>query len=144
LQTKSESTGNAVVEALEVLRGLQAEEVSMDELEETKHAIESSFVFRLDSHDKVLSRQAILQLRDYPDDYDTAYLDSLRELLPSEIREVAKRRWDASKFVILVVGNEEAYAALNTALDEAPEPLKSFNIKRIGFDERLVYEANSY
>jgi len=141
VQTKAESTGDAVVESLKVLKGMQKENVSEVELEETKHSIESSFVFRLDSPDKVLSRQAILQLREYPANYDTDYLETLRELQPSEIREAAKKRWDPERFVILIVGNEDAYVGLEEALSVASEPLRSMEIKRVTFHESLVFDA---
>jgi zinc protease len=139
LQTKSESTGLGVVESIDVLQNMQKELVSADELNEARRSITNSFVFKFDSTDELVQRAALLRLLDYPLDYDATYVDKIESLTPEDIRTAAKAHWDPSQFVLVVVGNETAYTSLEKAAKEHPALLGQFPIRRMRFDQKLVF-----
>ena len=137
VQTKSESVGDALVESLAVLTELQTVPVPAAELDETLRAIQNSYVFRFDSPDDIVRREALLELLEYPDDYDTHYLERVGAITAADLEGVANRLWDPAKFTIVVVGNEAAFQDLRDSQSSLPEPLRSLPIKRMTFREKL-------
>lgn len=140
LQTKANSVGSAISESIEVLRGLQSHEPLKDELAEKKSAISNSFVFNFGSIDEIAGRTARQELLNYPSDYDKTYLSKVQEVTPEEVTEVARNRWDPSQFVIVVVGNDAAYAALEQERSREDSMLRSFDLRKLGFDESLLIQ----
>lgn len=137
VQTKSESTGAAVQEALQVLVGLQRAPVPEAEIQEAKDSLINSFVFRFDSLSEAVQRQAILRLLNYPHEYDATYIPGIASVGPEEIQRVAQRRWDPERFVVLVVGNEQAYESLQALMQDPPQQLKGLPLRRVTFDYAL-------
>jgi len=137
LQTKAESSGTAIVESLRVLGSMQRELVSAEKLGEAKRSISNSFIFRFDALDDVLNRRALQQYLHYPEDYDATYLPRIGALTPEAIRLTAERRWERSKFVIVVVGDDTAYAAVQQALASGAPELEGFTLREVSFDGRL-------
>jgi zinc protease len=139
VQTKAESTDEAIVEALQVLKGMQDEGVTEAELSEVKHSIENSFIFNFAATDRILGRHATIELFGWPDDYDQTYVSKIRGVSLADTKEVAQKRWNLSQFVFIVVGNEEAYAQLERRLKEEPRLLAGMPLKKIGFDQKIVW-----
>lgn len=138
LQTKSESVGAGLQAALGVLRDLQEREVPLQELEESQQSIQNSFVFRFDTTDEIVRREALLRLLRYPDGYDATYLGRIGAVSPSDIQRVARSLWDPAQFIIIVVGDEAAHDSLKTAVAQLPAPLPELGITRMTFDEKLA------
>jgi predicted Zn-dependent peptidase len=138
LQTKAQSVGNAMTEAVNVLNTLQGEPPAQDELAEKKAAIRNSFVFNFDSADDIVGREARLELLHYPSDYDRTYLPKIEAVEPQAVATVAKDRWQPSNFVVVVVGNESAYSNLEQVLSNNPGPFKGFEVHKLRFDGALV------
>lgn len=138
LQTKAESVGPAIVESIAVLKKLQNEDPTREELSEKSSAIENSFVFNFGSMDEIAGRMARQELMSYPPDYDATYLQKIRAVSPKEVREVAKSRWDPAQFVILIVGNEAALAALEAERAKPSSSIASFELNKLSFDEALT------
>lgn len=139
LQTKAESTGQAIVESVDTLRGLQSRAVAADELGEARRSITNSFVFKFDTTEELLQRAALLKMLDYPSDYDVTYVGKIRAVSEADIQTVAKKYWDPAKFVVVVVGNETAYNSLQKALEANPEALPGLHVQKMRFDQKLVF-----
>jgi zinc protease len=138
LQTKGESVGLALAESLAELERLQREAPSESELEERRQAIANSYVFNFDSRGEVAGRLANQELLGYPPDYDSTYLNKIAQVKAEGISEVARKRWDVNGLVVVVVGNQEAYAALERDRREGKGVLGilgRYDLNRIGFDE---------
>lgn len=138
LQTKGESVGLALAESLAELERLQREPPSESELEERRQAIANSYVFNFDSRGEIAGRLASQELLGYPPDYDRTYLAKIAAVRAEGISLVAQERWDLNGLVAVVVGNQEAYAALERDRREGRGVLSGlgrYEIKRIGFDE---------
>jgi zinc protease len=136
-QTKAESVGEATVESINVLIGMQQADPTEAELAERKAAIRNSFVFNFESADSVAGRIARLELLNFPFDYDETYLTKIDQVQPTAVTAVARDRWDSTKFVVVVVGNESAYSHLTKMMQESPGPLKGFELIKLGFDQAI-------
>lgn len=141
LQTKAQTTGEAIVEAMKVLQSLQTAPVPAAELQETQDTISNSFVFRLDSSSELVRRYALLKLLNYPSDYDLTYLPRLRAVDTEGVLQVARSRWDLGKFVIVVVGNETAYNSLEKLSADRPPFLQNMKLYRVNFSQHLELPA---
>jgi zinc protease len=137
LQTKAESTGEAVVEAMKVLQEMQTFPSPVRDVEERKASIEKSFIFNFASPDAVLGRRAQMELLRYPADYDATYLGKIAAVDVEDIQQVAQVRWDLKKFVIVVVGNSQALRLVEQKILREPELFKGMPVIRAGFDTRL-------
>ena len=137
LQTKSSSTADALVATLEVLQELQEEPVSDAELEVANRVVSNSFVFQFESPYGVVQRWAVLKMLDYPEDYDSLYLKRRSEVSAKDVLEAANTRWDISKFVVIVVGNDEARSSLEELMKNPPSVLSGMTISYADFDEIL-------
>ena len=105
LQTRADQTD----EALQLLRSELDKYVAngpdKDELEDSISNITGSFPLSLDSNSKVLGYLAMIAFYDLPEDYLDTYLDNIRKVDISDIREVLKRRIDVDHMVTVIVGN---------------------------------------
>ncbi len=137
LQTKAPSTGDALIESLRILEGLKQSPVTGDEIAEAHRSISNSFVFKFDSSEELVQRAALLKMLDYPLDYDATYVDKINGADVTQVQSVAQRRWDPSKFVVVVVGNETAYTALESALKTQPTAFSTLPLRRVRFDQKL-------
>jgi zinc protease len=138
LQTKAQSVHAAIDESIGVLQSLQKAPPSESELDEKKAAVRNSYVFNFDTPADVAGRQARLELLKYPADYDQTYLPKIDAVTPQGVEEVAQNRWDPSQFVVVVVGNESAYAALSQAMQAKTGSLAAFDLKKLGFESAIV------
>lgn len=140
IQTKAESTEDAIRGSVDVLKNMQAENVELEELGKVKKSVESSFVFKIDSPEKAVGRKATLRLLNYPPDYDEHFLSTLSDLEPPAIKTVADRRWNPDEFVIVVVGNKTAYNSAVSFMNSLPAELQTFQLKVLPFTNRLITE----
>ena len=142
VQTKAESTVQAMGESLNVLKFMQNKLVADEDLERVRDGVRNSFVFKFDSPKKMVSRRATLRLLGYPDSYDDDYIERIVSVSPEEIRKVARKRWDIGKFVVVVVGNKKAYSSLKESLgsesDDTLAPIKGLPVKKLKFNQRLL------
>ncbi|MCB0332209.1 MAG: insulinase family protein [Bdellovibrionales bacterium] len=138
MQTKAQSTVDALKESLRIVGELQQAPATEDEVALVKQAIQSSFVFRFDSPSKSAVRQALLKLYKYPKDYDERYLERIFAVDGEQVQQVAEDRWRMDDFVIVVVGNETAYNLLKTALESPPQELAGYSIIDGTFYEKFV------
>ena len=138
LQTKADSVAPAIEESIGVLSKLQSAPPTEEEMEEKRTAIQNSFVFNFDAIDDIAVRNARLKLLEYPADYDQTYLTKVGGVTPAAVEEVAQKRWDPKKFVIVVVGNEAAYQRLEKAMADKNNPLNPFPLVKLRFESAIV------
>jgi len=137
VQTKADSTGAALVESIGVLEQLQREPPTAEELGEKRQAIENSYVFNFGSVGEIAGRLARQELLGYPSDYDATYLSKVAQVTPSDISKVAAERWNPSKLVAVVVGNDSAFQALEREHARPESRLNAFRLQKVSFGEAL-------
>jgi zinc protease len=137
VQTKAESTGQAISASIAELKVLQKEQASVEELSEKKLAISNSFVFNFSSRDEIAGRMATQELLGYPAGYDATYLKTIDSVTPGDVQSVARSRWNPAEFVIVVVGNEVAYRAMEQERSRPGSELAEFDLIKLGFGEAI-------
>jgi zinc protease len=137
IQTKSESTAQAIHSSLDIIQNMQSVPVDLSELDQAKKSVQSSFIFKFATPEEVIRREALLRLLSYPADYDKTYVSKVEALIEKDVHAVAKKYWDLSKFVIVVVGNEKAYNSLAQQLKENVQGFAGLKLKECSFLESL-------
>ena len=67
------------------------------------------------------------------------YIPKLEAVTIDDLKEVALRRWDLDKLIILVIGNDQAYQSLVRFKESAPGFLKQVPIRELKFDQKLQF-----
>jgi zinc protease len=139
LQTKLDSTGPAIAGVLDILKGLQSEDVTAEELETVKQAAINTYVFKFSSSAAVTTRRALFDLLGYPSDYDERYLPAVKKVDFAAVRTVANRHWHADRMVIVVVGGKASIESIEAQMKSGG--ILSQPIVRAQFDEKLQVPA---
>ncbi len=140
LQTKANSVGAAIDESIKVLEQLQEKDPGNEELSERKAAIANSYIFNFSSADEIAGRVARQELLHYPADYDQTYLPKIESVTARAVSEVARNRWNPSKLLIVIVGNEQALANLEAERAKTDSPLRNLPLSKLRFNETVVMQ----
>ena len=117
--TASNNTAKALEALYEEVNGMLKNPPTEAELQKAKEGILNSFVFKLDTSEKVLSDQMRLEFAGYPLDYTKTYADQIRKVTLAEVNRVAKQYLNPTGFAVLVVGNPAELGAPISALTTA-------------------------
>jgi zinc protease len=131
MATKSETA----LESVEALKGeamrLVSTPVTAEELSLAKESILNAFVFTMDTREKALSQQVLLELYGFPPDYFTKYPGLIEKVTAADVERVAKKYVHPDQLAVLVVGNEKNFETPLTTLGPVtkiditiPEPPK--------------------
>ena len=138
LQTKSQTTAQAISSAIEVIKDSQLNAPSEQRVAEIIGSAEKSFVFKFDSLEESISRKSTLKYGGYPEDYYDTYLDNIRKVTADDLLRVARKYWDPERFIVLVVGNTNAYNQLADLTKQAESVFYNKPIKKLNFTEKIV------
>jgi zinc protease len=103
MDTKPESTGEAVAGIFGVLNRMRNEDVTPTELAESKQRIVGGMVLGMQTIEQQASRRAEQLLNEYPDDYYDQYPKRIGEVEASQVRELMAKYADDSKMTVVVV-----------------------------------------
>ncbi len=109
MATKSGTTLESI-EALktEVAR-LVSEPVTAEEMSLAKESILNAFVFTMDTRDKALNQQVLLEFYGFPKDYFVKYPSMIEKVTAADVQRVAKTYVHPDQLAVLVVGNEKDF-----------------------------------
>jgi zinc protease len=114
--TKSTST----IEAIQALFGnidrLSKEPISEDEIKRAKDSILNSFVFNLDSPDKVLRERMAYEYYGYPADFLDRYRAGIEKVTAADVARAATKYLHKDQLAVLVVGNTAEFDKPLTSL----------------------------
>jgi predicted Zn-dependent peptidase len=101
------------VEAIGVIRGIikdmQTNPVTDEEITTAKNSLINSFVFRFERKNQILSQFISLKLDGYPDNYLETYIDNIRKVTKADIQAAARKYMDPAKMILVVVGDEKKF-----------------------------------
>jgi zinc protease len=107
--TKSGSTAAALEGLKKQVEDMRQSGVTADELKIAKDAILNSFIFTVDSRDKVLAERLSYEFYGYPPDFLERYRAGIEKVTASDVDRVAKKYLHPEQFSILVVGNKKDF-----------------------------------
>jgi len=101
------------IEAVEVIKGIikdmQTNPVTDEEIATSKNSLINSFVFRFEQKSQILAQFMSLKLDGYPDNYLETYIDNIRKVTKADIQEAARKYMDPAKMIFVVVGDEKLF-----------------------------------
>jgi zinc protease len=111
VDTKSESTVEAITIIMDELRKVREEPVTEDELERAKEGLKNSFVFNFSNPFSIASRKASYEFWGRPADFLDTYLAKVDAVTAADILAAAQARIHPDQMAILVVGRAEDFDA---------------------------------
>lgn len=112
LQSKAESTVEAIGAVIEQIEKLRSQEVEAQELAVAKESVLNRFVFAFDNPAQIVNRQVRYRFFDLPADYLTTYRDRVAAVSARDVARVARRHLHPDRLIILAVGPEKTKSAL--------------------------------
>jgi zinc protease len=116
MATKSGTT----LEAIEALKGevsrLVSAPVTETELSLAKESILNAFVFTMDTREKALNQQALLEFYGFPTDYFVKFPSMIEKVTAADVSRVAKAYVHPDRLAVLVVGNQKDFEKPLTTL----------------------------
>jgi zinc protease len=104
LNTKVESTGEAIEALLAQTRKMTTTPPTEAEVAKTKQGILSSFVFEYDSKREILNQQILYEYYGYPLDWLSRYRAGIEAVTTAQVRAAAAKYLHPEEFSIVVVG----------------------------------------
>ena len=103
--TKSASTIESIQALDEQIDDLPKHPITEDEIKRAKDAILNSFIFNLDSPDKILRERMAYEFYGYPLDYLEKFRAGVEKVTAADVARVAAKYLHKDKLAVLVVGN---------------------------------------
>jgi len=102
--TKSETTAKAVREMIKVIRGMQTDPPTADEMKRGKDSYLNSFVFKFDSKAEVVNRLMTYDFYGLPEDFLQREKEQVEAVTADDVVMAARNNLRPDKMKILVVG----------------------------------------
>ncbi|MDD8027047.1 MAG: pitrilysin family protein [Acidobacteriota bacterium] len=101
------------VEAVETIKSLikdiQTNPVTDEEMTTSRNSLINSFVFRFEQKSQILAQYMSLKMDGYPDNYLETYIDNIRKVTKADIQAAARQYMNPEKMILIVVGNEKLF-----------------------------------
>jgi zinc protease len=107
--TKSTSTIESIQALFANIDNLAKNPISEDEIKRAKDSILNSFVFNLDSPDKVLRERMAYEYYGYPADFLDRYRAGIEKVTATDVARVAAKYLHRDQLAVLVVGNSAEF-----------------------------------
>ena len=120
-QTKGETTFKALSLMREVIKKLQGNGATEQELELAKDYIINSEVFRYSTPEKTVNQQAQLEFDGFPPDQMKKDIEEIKKVSLSDVQRAAKEYLHPDKMIILLVGNKDLFEKPLSELGETKE-----------------------
>ncbi|MEO8383420.1 MAG: pitrilysin family protein [Acidobacteriota bacterium] len=109
MSTKSETALESVNALRDEVRRLVNDPVTEEELALAKESLLNAFVFTVDTRDKALQQQLLLEFYGFPPDTFTKYPAEIGKVTAADVQRVAKKYVQPDQLAVLVVGKESAF-----------------------------------
>ncbi|MCP4685501.1 MAG: insulinase family protein [bacterium] len=118
--TKSETTGKAARTMIDVIKSMQTEPPTADELRKGKEGYLNSFVFNFDSKGEVVNRLMTYDYHGLPDDFLQKQKENIEKVTAEDVVAAAKSKLKPDEMFIIVVGNAADFDEPLENLDWGP------------------------
>lgn len=118
MATKSTTTLESVQALKEEIAKLTTAPVTADEISLAKESILNAFVFTMDTREKALQQQVLLEFYGFPSNYFQQYPSLIEKVTADDVQRVAKKYVHPDQLAILVVGKEADFEKPLSSLGE--------------------------
>ena len=129
MATKSGTTLEAIDAMKAEASRLTSAPVTETEIALAKESILNAFVFTMDTREKALNQQVLLEFYGFPKDYYEKYPSMIEKVTAADVERVAKKYVHPDQLAVLVVGNQKDFEKPLSTLGEVrtidvtiPEP----------------------
>jgi zinc protease len=109
MATKSGTTLESIEALREEVARLVNSPVTDREMSLAKESILNAFVFTMDTREKALNQQVLLEFYGFPTDYFAKYPSMIEKVTAADVQRVAKTYVHPDQLAVLVVGNEKDF-----------------------------------
>jgi zinc protease len=113
------------VEAVEtikaIIKDMQANPVTDEEIATSKNSLINSFVFRFEQKSQILAQFMSLKFDGYPDSYLETHIDNIRKVTKADIQDAARKYLNPAKMILVVVGDEKKFDKPLSSLGKVKE-----------------------
>jgi zinc protease len=109
MATKSATTIESIQALYAQIDDLTKHPISQEEIQGAKDAILNSFVFNLDSPDKVLRERMAYEFYGYPPDFLERYRAGIEKVGPADVARAGAKYLHKDQLSVLVVGNTSEF-----------------------------------
>jgi zinc protease len=109
LGTKSNTTIEAIRAVDEDIADLSTHPITEEEIQRAKDAILNTFIFRLDSPDKILAERMTYEYYGYPPDWLDKFQSEIKKVTAADVNRVAQKYIHRDQLAVLVVGNTKEF-----------------------------------
>lgn len=109
VDTKSQTTVQAIAETLKEVKRLTAEPVSAEELRAAKEGILNSFVFNFDTTGEIVRRLMTYEYFGYPRDFLEKFKANVEKVTAEDVLRAAQAHLKPDQLVILAVGRQQDF-----------------------------------
>ncbi len=109
MATKSGTAIESVEALREEIAKMASSPVTADELSLAKESILNAFVFTMDTREKALNQQVLLEFYGFPSDYFVKYPGEIEKVAAADVERVAKKYIHPDQLAVLVVGKEKDF-----------------------------------
>ncbi|MEW5796051.1 MAG: pitrilysin family protein [Candidatus Zixiibacteriota bacterium] len=132
--TKSGSTAKAIREMIKVVRSMQTDPPTVDELKTGKDSYLNSFVFQFDTRAEVVNRIMDYDFYGLPNDFLQQVKARVESVTADDIIDAAKRNLKPDSLIIMVVGNPNDF----------DEPLDSLGLGPVERIDIAIRQAEAH
>lgn len=129
VQTKTETTAEAIDAIIGEIERLQNEPITEEELQDTKDQFLNSLVFRNTSYEQILNRRMSNDYQGLPEDSFDQLVEGVKNTTVEDVQQMAQKYLHPDSLQILVVGNKEGlgdqlqkYGQVNELDISIPQP----------------------
>jgi predicted Zn-dependent peptidase len=120
-QLKAAKFVEAVETVKSIIKDIQTNPVTDEEITTSKNSLINSFVFRFEQKSQILAQFMSLKLDGYPDNYLETYIDNIRKVTKADIQAVAGKYMNPEKMILVVVGDEKKFDKPLSSLGKVKE-----------------------
>jgi zinc protease len=107
--TKSRSTAKAILEMAKVIRSMQTEPPTDEELMQGKNSYLNSFVFQFDTRSEIVNRVMDFDYYGLPDNFLQQIMKRVEKVTVADVVKAAKQNLHPDALRVLVVGNSKDF-----------------------------------
>ena len=109
INTRLNATGKVIETAILIIKDIQQNGVTEDELKQIKDEFLNSYVFQFDSKEKQIAKAAYYTFYGYPMDFSEKFFKAIKKVSREDVKSVANKYIDLNHLTISVVGDASKF-----------------------------------
>ncbi len=109
INTRLNATGKVIETAISIIKDIQKNGVTEEELKQIKDEFLNSYVFQFDSKEKQIAKAAYYTFYGYPIDFSEKFFKAIKKVTGKDVKRIANRYVDLKHLTIAVIGDASKF-----------------------------------